>query len=197
MMATRTIRRTARVASGSTRAARSKKSARVHPLVDQLRFTRSEWLRGLRGVTEEAGARHFGQMNSIGWIVGHLAWQEQRYLLHRPQGIMLREDIQRDFTTGGPMSTPSLAETLAAWRSITKATEPFLDQLTTKKLLVDLPLNGKRSGQTQGSAIRRMTYHYWFHIGEILAIRQQLRGKGLPEYVGSIEAKAPYRPERD
>jgi len=194
-MATRTIRRTARGASSSARAARSKKSARVHPLVDQLRFTRGEWLRGLRGVTEEAGARHFGQMNSIGWIVGHLAWQEQRYLLHRPQGIMLREDIQRDFASGGPMSTPSLAEMLTAWRKITKATDPFLDRLTTPKLLVDLPLNGKKSGQTQGSAIRRLTYHYWFHIGEILAIRQQLGATGLPEYVGSIEAKAPYRPE--
>jgi len=195
MMATGTIRRTAKGASSFARAARSKRPARVHPLVDQLRFTRSEWLRGLRGVTEEAGARHFGQMNSIGWIVGHLAWQEQRYLLHRPQGIMLREDIQRDFASGGPMSTPSLAEMLAAWRKITKATDSFLDQLTTPKLLVDLPLNGKKSGQTQGSAIRRLTYHYWFHIGEILAIRQQLGAKSLPEYVGSIEAKAPYRPE--
>ena len=194
-MAKRTLRRMAAARSGKAHPVKT--ARRTHPLVDQLRFTRSEWLRGLRGVSEDAGARHFGRMNSIGWIVGHLAWQEQRYLLYRPQGVMLRDDIQRDFTTGGPMSTPSLAKTLAAWRSITKATEPFLDQLTTKKLLVDLPLNGKRSGQTQGSAIRRMTYHYWFHIGEILAIRQQLRGKGLPEYVGSIEAKAPYRPERD
>ena len=195
-MATKTIRRTSKAAPSSARARPTKTARRAHPLVDQLRFTRSEWLRGLRGVSEDAGGRHFGQMNSIGWIVGHLAWQEQRYLLYRPQGIMLRDDIQRDFTTGGTMSTPSLAGTLAAWRSITKATEPFLDQLTTKKLLVDLPLNGKRSGQTQGSAIRRMTYHYWFHIGEILAIRQQLGGRGLPEYVGNIEARAPYRPER-
>jgi DinB family protein len=195
-MASRTIRRTAKVAPGSARARRGKTASKAHPLVDQLRFTRSEWLRALKGVSDDAGARHLGRMNSIGWIVGHLAWQEQRYLLYRPQGIMLRQDIQRDFTTGGPMSTPSLAQTLAAWRSITKATEPFLDQLTTKKLLVDLPLNGKRSGQTQGDAIRRMTYHYWFHIGEILAIRQQLGEQRLPEYVGSIEARAPYRPER-
>jgi len=195
-MATRTIRRTAKAASSSVKDRRSKTTRRAHPLVEQLRFTRSEWLRGLRGVNDDDGARHFGQMNSIGWIVGHLGWQEQRYLLHRPQGIMLREDIQRDFASGGPMSTPSLAEMLAAWRKITKATDPFLDQLTTRKLLVDVPLNGKRSGQTQGSAIRRLTYHYWFHIGEILAIRQQLGGKGLPEYVGSIEARAPYRPER-
>lgn len=167
----------------------------IHPLVEQLRFTRSEWLRGLRGVTEEAAARHFGPMNSISWIVGHLAWQEQRYLLHRPQGVMLREDIQEQFAFGAPMSTPSFAEMLAAWRTITKASDPFLDRLKTAALLVDLPLNGKRTGQSQGSAIRRLTYHYWYHIGEIQAIRQMLGESGLPVYVGSIEAKAPYRPE--
>jgi hypothetical protein len=167
----------------------------THPVVDQLRFTRSEWRRGLSGVTEREGARHFGQMNSIGWIVGHLTWQEQRYLLDRPQGILPRPDIQTEFASGAPMTTPSLREMLKAWRSITMRTDPFLDKLTTRKLLVDLPFNGKHSGQTQGSAIRRMTYHYWFHIGEIQAIRQILGQKRLPRYVGAIEAKAPYRPE--
>ena len=109
---------------------------------------------------------------------------------------MPRPDIQKEFTTGAPMSTPALKRTLAAWREITKATDPFVDKLTTKALLKDLPLDGKKSGQTQGDALRRLTYHYWFHIGEILAIRQVIGGKRLPEYVGAIEAKAPYRPER-
>ena len=169
----------------------------AHPLVEQLRFTRSEWLRALKGVKPKDALVHHGQMNSIGWIVGHLAWQEQRYLLIRPQDITLRPDIQTRFTTGGKMSTPPLSETLAAWREITTASEPFLDSLTTTKLRRELPLpSGKKVGQTQGDAIRRMTYHYWFHIGEILAIRQMLGQKDLPEYVGPIEAKAPYRPER-
>jgi hypothetical protein len=39
---------------------------------------------------------------------------------------------------------------LAAWRRITTTADPFLDQLTTAKLLVDLPLNGQKSGQTRG-----------------------------------------------
>src|SRR5437879_13808242 len=125
-MATPTIRRTAKAGSSSANALSTRRAPRTHPLVDQLRFTRGEWLRGLKGVTEEGAARHFGPMNSIGWIVGHLAWQEQRYLLHRPQGIMLRQDIQTEFTTGAPMTTPSLAKTLAAWRTITKATDPFI-----------------------------------------------------------------------
>jgi len=51
----------------------------THPLVGQFRFTRTEWLRGLEGVKEEDGARHFGQMNCISWIVGHLAWHEQPF----------------------------------------------------------------------------------------------------------------------
>jgi hypothetical protein len=171
--------------------------AEPHPIVEQLRFTRSEWLRALAGVKPKDALIHHGQMNSIGWIVGHLAWQEQRYLLLRPQGIMLRADVQEQFTTGGPMSTPALKDTLAAWKQITRAADSFLDELTTRALLRDLPLaEGKRSGQTQGDAIRRMTYHYWFHIGEIMAIRQMIGQKRLPQYVGAIEAKAPFRPDR-
>ncbi len=167
----------------------------AHPVVEQLRFTRGEWRRGLSGVTEKEGARHMGQMNSIGWIVGHLAWQEQRYLLFRNQGILLVPQLQKEFFSGAPMSTPSLASMLKTWRKVTTAAEPFLDSLTTKGLQKDLPLNGKSVGQSQGSAILRMTHHYWFHIGEIQAIRQMLGHKKLPIYVGSIEAKAPYTPE--
>lgn len=166
-----------------------------HPIVEQLRFTRSEWLRGLAGVTEEDANEHCGQMNSIGWIVGHLTWQEQRYLLDRPQGIVLFPEIKKTFAYGAPMSTPSLAEVLKAWRKVAPATEAFLETRTTEDLLEDLPDNGRPSGQSLGSAIRRLTYHYWFHIGEIQAIRQMLAHKRLPVYVGNIEAKAPYRPE--
>jgi hypothetical protein len=168
----------------------------AHTLVEQLRFTRAEWRRGLTGATEQDGAEHCGQMNSIGWIVGHLTWQEQRYLLHRPQGIMMLPEIQERFAFGAPMSTPSLAEMLKAWRKITRAADPFLDTLTTKQLLRDLPLKGKQSGQSQGSAIQRLIYHYWFHIGEIQAIRQVLGHKRLPVYVGNLEARAPYRAQK-
>jgi hypothetical protein len=167
----------------------------THPLIDQFRFTRSEWLRGLEGVTEEDGARHFGQMNCISWIAGHLAWHEQRTFLQRPQNIILFPVLNEVFAFGAPMSTPSLKEMLEMWHTVTKATEPYLDSLTTEILLTNLLLNGEPSKQTRGSALRRITYHYWFHLGEILAIRQMIGGKDLPEYVGDIEGEAPYRPE--
>lgn len=166
-----------------------------HPLVDQFRFTRREWLRGLAGITEKEGTCHFGRMNSISWIVGHLAWQEQRTWLTRPQKITPFPQLNELVAHGAPMTTPSFREMLETWQAITNASEPFLDKLTTMLLQGDLPLNGEPSGQTIGSAMRRITYHYWYHLGEIQAIRQLLDHRDLPQYVGNIETEAPYRPE--
>jgi len=168
----------------------------AHPLVDQFRFTRSEWLHGLEGVSEEDTKQHFGPMNCISWVVGHLAWQEQRYFLDRAQGKVLYPKLNEMFAGGAPMSTPSLKEMIETWQAITKAVDPFLDSLTTEGLLADLLREGKSIGQSVGSAMRRTTYHYWYHIGEIQAIRQMLGHTDLPEYVGEIEQQAPYRPEK-
>jgi hypothetical protein len=167
----------------------------AHPLVDQFRFTRAEWTRALRGVSEEDGGRRLQPMNSIGWIVGHLAWQEQRYFLARAQGLLPLPILDEIVPSGGPATTPSLREMQAAWKTVTKTVDPWLDGLTTSALLAALPPPG--GSRSVGDAIRRTTYHYWFHIGEILAIRQMLGHRRLPEYVGDIEARAPYRPEDD
>ncbi len=167
----------------------------AHPLVDQLRFTRHEWLRALDGVSEDDAACHFGPMNCISWIVGHLAWQEQGYWLYRAQGQVLVPGLHALVGYGAPMSTPAFKEMLDAWRAVTAAADPYLDALTTEALLADLPFEGKPRGQSVGSAVRRMTYHYWYHMGEILAIRQMRGQADLPEYVGDLEALAPYRAE--
>jgi uncharacterized damage-inducible protein DinB len=169
----------------------------VHPLVDQLRFTRSEWLRGLERVTEADAVHHFGPMNCISWTVGHLTWQEQRYFLQRSQGRILFPELNTAYAYGAPMSTPALSETLKLWNAVTEATANYLDSLTTETFRRELPLDGKPVGQTLGSAMRRLTYHYWYHIGEIQAVRQMLGHSGLPEYVGDIEGLAPYRPEAE
>ncbi len=167
----------------------------AHPLVDQFRFTRSEWLRGLENISEEDGARHFGPMNCISWNVGHLAWHEQRSWLQFAQDRLLFPTLNETYAYGAPMSTPSLKEMLEVWRQVTAAADPFLDTLTTESLQKDLLREGKSVGQSYGSAMRRISYHYWYHLGEIQAIRQMLGHKNLPDYVGDIERQAPYRPE--
>jgi hypothetical protein len=165
----------------------------AHPLVDQLRFTRSEWTRALRGIPADDGLRRLEPMNSIGWIVGHLAWQEQRYFLTRAQSETPVPVLNDLVASGGPATTPPLGDMRGAWRTVTAAADPWLDGLTTDALVRRLPGAGPR--RTVGDALRRVTYHYWFHIGEILAIRQVLGHPDLPEYVGNIESRAPYRPE--
>jgi uncharacterized damage-inducible protein DinB len=167
----------------------------THPLIDQYRFTRSEWLRGLAHISEEDAAHHFGPMNCISWTVGHLAWHEHRYWLELAQGKMLVPKLNEIYAYGAPMSTPSLKEMLELWQTVTKAADPYLNSLTTASLQIDLLREGKSVGQTIGSALRRVTYHYWYHIGEIQAIHQMLGHKKLPEYVGDIEVEAAYRPE--
>lgn len=166
-----------------------------HPLIDQLRFTRHEWQRGLQGVAEDEAQRHFGRMNCISWIVGHLAWHEQRYWLELAQGRLPYPHLNTLYAYGAPMSTPDLAEMYTLWQAITQAADPFLDSLTSLTLPEQLLRNGQAVGQSLGSALQRVTYHYWFHIGEIQAIRQMLGHSDQPEYVGDIEGLAPYRAE--
>src|ERR1041384_1652791 len=129
----------------------------THPLVDQFRFARSEWLRGLEGVTEEEGCQHLAKMNCISWTVGHLAWHEQRTWLTRPQNIILYPQLNELFAYGAPMNTPSFQEMLETWQTVTKAAEPFFGAMTTEALQKDLLLNGESVGQTIGSALRRVT----------------------------------------
>jgi hypothetical protein len=167
----------------------------THPLIDQYHFTRKEWLRGLEGVSEDDAARHFGPMNSISWVVGHLTWHEQRYWLERAQASVLFPTLNDLYAYGAPMSTPSLKEMCNLWHTVTLATEPYLENLTTETMQSELLHHGQPIGQIIGSALRRITYHYWYHIGEIQAIRQMLGQSNLPEYVGNIESDAPYRPE--
>lgn len=167
----------------------------THPLVLQLRFTRSEFLRGIKGVTEKEGKKRFLPMNCISWNVGHLAWQEQRYFLSYGLGVSLYPDIEKSHAYGAPASTPSLKEMLAAWKQITLAADPFLETLTSKKLAQNVISNGKEIQRTYGNLIQRTIYHYWYHLGENMAIRQNLGHKDLPQFVGSIDTKAPYQPE--
>jgi hypothetical protein len=165
----------------------------THPLVEQVHFTRAEWRRALRGVSEEDGSRKIEPINTIGWIVGHLAWQEQLYFLTRAQGRTPEPILNEVAASGGPTTTPSLKQMMAAWKKVTADVDTWMEPLTTKDLLGELPPPGGK--RTVGDAIRRMTYHYWFHIGEILALRQLMDHPRRPEYVGNIEADAPYRAE--
>jgi uncharacterized damage-inducible protein DinB len=168
----------------------------IHPLVFQLKFTRTEFHRGLKGLTEEEASKRFLPMNCISWNVGHLAWQEQRYFLYYGQELMPFPDVQSDFKSGGPASQPLLHEVLYYWRKITELANPWLEGLTTERLQENyLKRDGQSASRTIGSLLQRVIYHYWYHTGENLAIRQMLGHRRLPEFVGNLDEQAPYLPE--
>ena len=57
-----------------------------------------------------------------------------------------------------------------------------------------LPPLDPGQGETNGTLILRVTWHYWFHLGEGQAIRQLLGHTGLPDFVGGFSDAARYRP---
>ena len=166
-----------------------------HPLLTQLRFTRAEFQRGLSAVTESDARTHCGQMNCISWIVGHLAWQEQLYWLTRVQGQILLPELNTLCANGAAQSTPPLDEMWQAWNTVVKAADPYLESLTPEALTAHMLVDGKPARESVGTMLLRMIYHYWYHLGESQAIRQNLGHTDLAGFVGAIGRDAPYAPE--
>ena len=167
-----------------------------HPLILQLRFTRSEFRRGLEGLSDADARRRLLPMNCISWNIGHLAWQEQRYWLTRLQGQTPLPHLNELVGYGQPACTPPLAEMWQAWQTITRLADPFLDTLTTEKLLEIHYLEDQQIEFTAGTLLQRVIYHYWYHTGENMAIRQMLGHTDLAEFVGDIDTEAPYLSEK-
>jgi len=166
-----------------------------HPLVLQLRFTRSEFQRGLVGLTDDEARRRFLPINCISWMIGHLAYQENKYWMIRAQGKDAAPQLDGLVGWDQPASTPPLAEMWDAWNTVVKAVDPYLDSLTTADLTTFMIINGQPHTESIGSMLRRTTYHYWYHLGESQAVRQMLGHTRLPDFVGDIQANGPYIPE--
>jgi hypothetical protein len=164
-----------------------------HPLVTQLRFARSEFARGLEGVSEADALRRVMPMNSIGWMVGHLANQEHRYWVVWAQGSDVAPGLSDRVGSGKPASTPPLGEMWAAWRTITAAADAYLDTLTPALLETNLLRDGAPVAQSVGTLLLRNLYHYWFHTGEAAAVRQMLGHRDLPDFVGASRRGTPPR----
>lgn len=166
----------------------------IHPLVTQLRFTRSELVRCLDGVSDAEARRRFEPMNCISWMVGHLADQENRYWVRVAQGQELFPHLNDLVGYKKPASTPSLDEMWTAWRAITAAADRYLETLTPEVMQTHFEWKGKPLPESIGTMLLRTIHHYWFHIGEAYAVRQLLGHKDLPDFVGDM-AEAGYRAE--
>ena len=160
----------------------------AHPLVTQLRFARSEFVRCLDGVAAEDAIRRIEPLNCLSWIVGHLASQEHFLWVQMAQGQDIAPGLRELVGFGRPASTPSWEEMWALWHTITSAADRYLDAITPGILEAHLAWEGKPISESIGTTLLRNIYHYWLHLGEAHAIRQVLGHHHLPVFVGDLSS---------
>jgi hypothetical protein len=159
----------------------------VHPLVSQLHFARSEFVRCLKGVPHKDAIKRIEPLNCLSWIVGHLAAQEQYLWLEHGLGRVLENDLRKIVGFGQPASTPDWEEMWTRWREITAAADEFLASVSDETLDDSFSHQTSRLTETVGILILRNIYHYWHHLGEAHAIRQILGHRDLPVFVGGMQ----------
>jgi len=82
---------------------------------------------------------------------------------------------------------------LSTWNAITAAADPWLDTLDGATLGLPYRRKDGRSGaRVVGNLLQRVIYHYWYHLGENMALRKMLGHESTPQFVGDIDGRAPY-----
>jgi len=155
----------------------------MHQLVELQHLTRSEFLRGLEGVSDEAARRRVEPMNCISWMVAHLAHQERAFFVAGARGERA-EPRFRAFGNASDSSQPPLEEAMALWREASEDADALLHAATEESMREVVIAPDPRGNSAElGTRLVRNIFHYWVHIGEISAIRQVLGHPSPPEFV--------------
>ena len=152
-------------------------------IVNQLFFARYEFRKGFSGVTDEEGLKRLIPINSIAWMVGHLAWHEQFYWLKRAQNIVLIPELEKNASFGKPPGELVLSEMVTCWEKVTGKADDYLKSLSLSDLDSCMVVKDKKLNFNIGTMLSRMIYHYWYHNGEMQAVRQLIGHKDLPDFV--------------
>ena len=93
-----------------------------HPLIDQFRFTRREWLRGW---TASQKTPHNILSDELHQLDRRTSCLARTPLLARTcPGQNALPQVNEVYAYGAPMSTPSLGEMLETWQTVTQAADP-------------------------------------------------------------------------
>jgi len=152
-------------------------------IINQLKFARHEFRKGFTGVNDEDGKRRLNPVNSIAWMVGHLAWHEQYYWLKRAQDKLPFPALAESASFGKPAGELILSEMVSCWEAVIEKADDFLLTLDENGLEDCLVIKGKTLPFNIGTMLSRMIYHYWYHLGEMQAVRQLLGHVNLPDFV--------------
>ncbi|MDJ0755130.1 MAG: DinB family protein [Ardenticatenaceae bacterium] len=164
----------------------------AHRIVENLWFTREKWLSGYADISAEDAVKRIGDANSVSWMVGHLACFEQFTWCQLAQGITVVEEL-RVYDFGQPATTPALNEVLEMWHKVMPVADQYLETLTTADMSTHLVLpNGAKFRDDIGTTILRHTWHYWYHLGEMRALRSGMQHKNMPQFVGNMAGYGQY-----
>ena len=143
-----------------------------------------EFARAAAAVPAPGRGGALGRLNSGGWIVGHIAAQQDRFWNVLTQG--LEPDpwlVESGYTRGNEGDTPSYTEAMAALGRVTDRCAGYLGSLTESDLERSIQLSS-RSGreQTVGALLARSVGHLFAHAGELSAVASLVGAEdlGLP-----------------
>lgn len=157
-------------------------SPQAHHLVRYVQHVRRELRRAISGMTVTDLERRLGNLNSVAWIVGHLAWQEQSYFLtSRGQPSVAELEGYGHGEADPDVAFPPL---FAAWESVTIAADAWLNGLDDAALRQHVEGSRLFEVENIGSLLTRVIGHYYLHIGQITAVRKML-GYSVPGFVGT------------
>ena len=109
-----------------------------------------------------------GRLNSGGWIVAHLASQQDRYWNVAAQGLEPDAWLtEQQVGTGEEPSTPVFGEALEAFQRVRARAIPYQRSLRGEDLASTI---GRRRPSTVEALLARSAAHLLVHTGEMAAI---------------------------
>lgn len=155
------------------------------PLLARLQLDAlEEFVRVAAAVPAPGRGGTLGRLNSGGWIVGHIAAQQDRYWDVLAQG--LEPDpwlVESGFTRGNEGETPSYVEAMAALDRVTGRCTRYLSALGDTDLDRSIRLSSRSEHeQTVAALLARSAAHLFVHAGELSAIASLVGAEdlGLP-----------------
>ncbi len=154
-----------------------------HHLIRYSQHVRREFKRVLEGMSEADCNKRVANLNSIAWMTAHLMNQEYTYW-HKSQANEIAEVTAFNETL--KVHPADFKEAFVLWERVTDESNDWLERLSEDDLRTHL--TGRKSFEVEniGSLLTRVIGHYYFHIGQISAVRKML-DYDVPGFVGSQE----------
>jgi uncharacterized damage-inducible protein DinB len=139
--------------------------------------------RALAGLSEEEiWSRPSERTNSVGWILGHLAWARLGLLrtlggenVHVPGGKI----FERGAELGDRAAYPATADLVAALKAVNERLKARMETVDDATLAAPAPRDFPIPDKSVRGAVSFLTFHDSYHVGQIAYVLKWLGKPGL------------------